>query len=218
MLTLFKRRVAEYPKELLDIAINEACYAVIDTELTGLDPKRDSIVSIGAIKMYGMRIKLGEAFYRLVKPQTALTSDSVVVHGITPSEVEEKPYIGGVIPELMDFCKGCVLVGHFIHLDLMFLNREIKRFSGQSLDNPAVDTYRIHDWVKHHNGDFSRHFGQDNGKDLFSIAKNYNIEITEAHNALMDAFITAQLFQRFLSHLPKLGVRTVRDLLRVGKP
>lgn len=218
MLTLFKRRVAEYPKELLDIAINEACYAVIDTELTGLDPKRDSIVSIGAIKMSGMRIKLGEAFYRLVKPQTALTSDSVVVHGITPSEVEEKPYIGGVIPELMNFCKECVLVGHFIHLDLMFLNREIKRFSGQSLDNPAVDTYRIHDWVKHHNGDFSRQYGDDGEKDLFSLAKKYKIQVSEAHNALMDAFITAQLFQRFLSRLPQLGVRTVRDLLIIGRP
>jgi DNA polymerase-3 subunit epsilon len=218
MLTLFKRRVADYPKDLLDIAINEACYAVIDTELTGLDPKRDSIVSIGAIKMSGMRIKLGEAFYRLVKPQTALTSDSVVVHGITPSEVEEKPYIGGVIPELMNFCKGCVIVGHFIHLDLMFLNREIKRFSGQSLDNPAVDTYRIHDWVKHHNGDFSRQYGDDGEKDLFSLAKKYKIQVSMAHNALMDAFITAQLFQRFLSRLPQLGVRTVRDLLIIGRP
>jgi DNA polymerase-3 subunit epsilon len=218
MLTLFKRRVADYPKDLLDIAINEACYAVIDTELTGLDPKQDSIVSIGAIKMSGMRIKLGEAFYRLVKPQTALTSDSVVVHGITPSEVEEKPYIGGVIPELMNFCKGCVIVGHFIHLDLMFLNREIKRFSGQSLDNPAVDTYRIHDWVKHHNGDFSRQYGDDGEKDLFSLAKKYKIQVSMAHNALMDAFITAQLFQRFLSRLPQLGVRTVRDLLIIGRP
>lgn len=218
MLTLFKRRVAEYPKELLDIPINEACYAVIDTELTGLDPKRDSIVSIGVIKMAGMRIKLGEAFYRLVKPQTALTSGSVVVHGITPSEVEEKPYIGSLIPELLDFCKECVLVGHFIHLDLMFLNREIKRFSRQSFDNPAVDTYRIHDWVKHHNGDFSRQYGDNGEKDLFSLAKKYKIQVSGAHNALMDAFITAQLFQRFLSRLPQLGVRTVRDLLIIGRP
>lgn len=217
MIALFKRNVAEYPKELLDIAINEACYAVIDTELTGLDPKRDSIVSIGAIKMSGMRIKLGEAFYRLVKPQTALTSDSVVVHGITPSEVEEEPYIGSVIPELMNFCKGCVLVGHFIHLDLMFLNREIKRFSGQSLDNPAVDTYRIHDWIKN-NGDFARQFGDNGGKDLFSLAKKYKIQVSGAHNALMDAFITAQIFQRFLSHLPKIGVKTVRDILSIGRP
>jgi len=218
MLALFKKRITEYPKELLDIAINEACYTVIDTELTGLDPKQDSIVSIGAIKMTGMRIKLGETFYKLVKPQTALTSDSVVVHGITPSDVKEKPYIGSLIPELLDFCKGCVLVGHFIHLDLLFLNREIKRFSVQSFDNPAIDTYRIYDWIKHHNGDFSRQYGGNGDKDLFSLAKKYKIQVSDAHNALMDAFITAQLFQRFLSHLPKLGVRTLRDLLIIGRP
>jgi hypothetical protein len=34
----------------------------------------------------------------------------------------------------------------------------------------------------------------------------------------MDAFITAQLFQRFLRVLPGLGVRTVKELLRIGRP
>jgi hypothetical protein len=34
----------------------------------------------------------------------------------------------------------------------------------------------------------------------------------------MDAFITAQLFQRFLPVLPKFGVTTVKDLLRIGRP
>ena len=42
---------------------------VVDTELTGLDEKKDSIVSIGAVRMTGGRIELGDMFYRLVSPR-----------------------------------------------------------------------------------------------------------------------------------------------------
>jgi DNA polymerase III epsilon subunit-like protein len=45
-------------------------YVVLDTELTGLDEKKDSIVSIGAVRMHGGSIALGDTFYRLLKPET----------------------------------------------------------------------------------------------------------------------------------------------------
>ena len=48
------------------IPIGEANYVVVDTELTGLNPRSDSIISIGAMKMLGSRIDLGNAFYRLI--------------------------------------------------------------------------------------------------------------------------------------------------------
>ena len=37
-------------------------FVVLDTELTGLDAKRDSVVSVGAVKMAGTRIELGRSF------------------------------------------------------------------------------------------------------------------------------------------------------------
>ena len=81
--------------------VTEASYVVVDTELTGLDEKRDSIVSIGAVRMTGARIELGDTFYRLVSPRTELGSDSVVIHEITPSEVAEQPSIETVLDELL---------------------------------------------------------------------------------------------------------------------
>lgn len=49
-------------------SIKELNYVVVDTELTGLNERRDSIISIGAIKMHGGRIDMGNTFYKLVKP------------------------------------------------------------------------------------------------------------------------------------------------------
>lgn len=212
------RRPDRAHAELCKLPVDEACYVVIDTELTGLDSKRDSIVSLGAIKMTGGRIDVGNTFYRVVKPETDFSSESVMVHGITPSDVAELPSIDSVMDEFLAFCTGCVVIGHFVSLDLMFLNKELKRLSHGAFSNPIVDTYRIHDWIEHQEGDFSRHFGENGDKDLFSLAKKYGIQVTGAHNALMDAFVTAQLFQRFLSLMPKLGVKTVKDLVKTGRP
>ena len=44
------------------MALESARYVVIDTELTGLDEKKDSIVSIGAVRMEGGRIEMGDSF------------------------------------------------------------------------------------------------------------------------------------------------------------
>lgn len=199
--------------------ISECRYVVLDTELTGLDVKKDSIVSIGAIAMTGGSIHLGETLYRLVSPETKMRGESVVIHGITPSDVADMPPIDQTMDELLRFCEGAVVVGHFLSLDLKFLNKELKRLEDRLFPCPVADTFRIHDWIRQHDVAFGAHYnGMVQDTDLFTMARKYHIQVSAAHNALMDAFVTAQLFQLFLSFLPGLGVRTVKDLLRIGKP
>lgn len=206
-------------RESINLPLEDAEYVVFDTELTGLDIKRDSILSIGAVRMHGSSINIGETFYKLLSPSTEISHDGVVIHGITPSDVEGKPVIDAVLQEFIDFCGSAIIVGHFVSLDMGFINREAKRVCNISLSNQTVDTCRIYEWIKENSGSFSRHFeGRPEQMDLFSIAREYTVPISEGHNALSDAFITAQLFQRFLNILPNLGARNTRDLLRVGRP
>lgn len=222
MLDLFKRGagVVDNEQSFPDLAtpIDQCRYAVIDTELTGLDFKKDSIVSIGAVAMTGGRIRLGETFYEMVSPRTAFRYESVVVHNIMPSEVAGKPSADIVIQDLLTFCAGAVVVGHFLSLDLHFLNKELKAVSGRPFPNLVVDTWRIHSWIRHQTDAASRDFGESGDRDLFALAEKYSVPVAQAHDALGDAFITAQLFQRFLTILPGLGVRTIKDLLTIGKP
>ena len=218
MLALFNRGTAETGVDLA-LPLEAARYVVMDTELTGLDARKDSIVSVGAVGMQGGRIMLGETFYEMVSPGTAMRSESVVVHGITPSDVADKPAIDIVIEDLLAFCDGAVVVGHFLSLDLGFLNKEMKRLHNTKFPPPVADTLQIHEWMQDHSrGSRGQYDACEENKDLFSLANKYQIPVSTAHNALMDAFITAQLFQRFLSLLPGLGVRTVKELLRIAKP
>jgi DNA polymerase-3 subunit epsilon len=199
--------------------IKDCNFAAFDTELTGLDFKKDSVISIGALKMKGSRIFPGKVFYRLVKPEADLSSESVVVHGITHSDLADAENLQSVLADFIDFIGDSVLIGHFVFIDLNFLNRAMKRFFGFSLRNPVIDTYSIHDWLYENDSRFARHFnGMTLKKDLFSMAKRYGIRVQTAHNALIDAYITAQLFQRFISFLPDCGINTLEELLMVGKP
>ncbi len=201
------------------LPIEQIPFVVVDTELTGLDMKRDSVISVGAIKMAGTRIELGRSFYRLVSPRANFKRESIVVHGITPDDVAAKPSLDIVAEELLAFCGDRILVGHFFSIDLGFLAREASAIRSADLRRRAVDTVRIHGWVEQqrlrHAGGYAAAEGELN---LVSLAQRHGIRIGGAHNALTDAFITAQLLQRQLRALPGLGVRTLGDLLRVGKP
>jgi DNA polymerase-3 subunit epsilon len=198
--------------------MREAQYAVIDLELTGLDEKKDSIVSIGAVCVRGGAIDLGNTFYRLVSPRTELKASSVVIHEITPSEVAEEPSIDSVIGEFLDFCGDAVLVGHFVDIDLGFLNRELKRIRRTRLANHAIDTMSIYEWLRKRNKSGSCPATLFAGYRLYEILKCYGIPVNGAHNALMDAFATAQLLQRFFPLLKEAGAKDISDLLTIGSP
>lgn len=200
-----------------DLPVTEARFTALDTELTGLDKKKDTIISIGAIKMSGGRIDLGQSFYQLVNPGMEIGMASIVVHEITPSDVKERPPIDSVIISFIEFCSDSILLGHFISIDLAFINREAVRMTGQPLKNHAVDTMMLVDWLKWNN------HGQDTALDtetyqLHEIAKALGIAPQGAHNAMMDAFMTAQVFQRLVPRLERHGIRTTERLLEVGDP
>jgi len=209
-----------FPREVLSVPLERAPFLVLDTELTGLETRRDSIVAIGAVPMTGARIELGRGYSRLVAPRSDLSVGSILVHGITHGEASGSPPIDAVLPEFLELCAGRVLVGHVVGIDLGFLAKETRRIWGRAIANPAVDTAAIFTHLERcreqpcafHEG------GPGGGGDLFSLARGRGIEVRRSHEALGDAFVTAQLFQRYLRDLPSQGVETVGQLLKVSKP
>ena len=210
-----KRRLTIDPRTPID----EADYVAFDTELTGLDVKRDTIISIGAVKLRGGRIFPGRTFYRLIRPESELRPESVVVHELTHSDLEEAERASDALLEFLDFIGDSVLLGHFVHIDLSFVGRSMRKLFGANFARGAVDTATLHDWLVDNDSRFAAyHGGISLKKDLFSTAKRYGIAVDRAHDALYDAFLSAQLLQRFLPFLPAAGVRSVKELLEVSKP
>ncbi len=212
---LRKRELQLYDSEY---SITNQQYVVIDTELTGLDETKDSIISIGAVKMDGRRIELGKAFHKLIKPQCNMKSESILIHGITPAEVEKKPLIEGVIREFLNFCGMDIIIGHFVSIDMSFINKEVRRILGSVMRNPVLDTSLIYGYLKKKYAQRDIFISYPGDVELYELAKRFGIPVNGAHDALIDAFITAQLFQRFIPLLIGAGIRRIGDLLSFGSP
>lgn len=213
MLSIFKRK--NKFNNFNNIHIDEAEYTVIDTELTGLNENKDTIIAIGSIKMKGKTIKLGEIFYRKIKPKTYDFKDSIKIHEITPSELEKCPDIKPILKEFLSFCKDSFIIGHYILIDLCFLKKEINRQLNKSFNLPAIDTFLIYKWLVS-KGMFSDALSDD--PSLQNVANYLGVQVKNLHNALSDAFITAQIFQRLLNYLGELKLYTIQDLLNIGSP
>lgn len=191
------------------VAVDQARYVVFDTELTGLDRKQDTLVSIGALRMQGRRILLGETFYTLVNPQRTLTSDNVKIHQILPSELVDQPLVETALQQFLTFIGDDILVGHFVHIDIAMIERAL----GRKLPNRQIDTARYYDWLERNRRQFLG--ASDTGPIptvLFDIAAKFDIPLPGAHNALIDAYLTAQIWQRLLIDLPDFGLSKVKDL------
>jgi DNA polymerase-3 subunit epsilon len=198
--------------------IDQCPFVVFDTELSGLDARKDFIVSIGAIKMTGGLIHTGKEFYRLIRPTGEMTRKSVEIHGMTPDELYKKENLETVLPDFLEFIQDAVLVGHFINIDLKFMKKALKNSCGYQIKNPALDTHTVHEWIYENGVEFKKHYhGGSTKTDLFSVAQRYGITVEAAHDALGDAFITAQLFQRFLHFLHAEGMQKLSELSKIGR-
>lgn len=156
-------------------------YTVVDIETTGLDPKKDKITEIGAI-----RIEKGQKtaeFHKLVNPGRKLEERVRELTGLSDEVLFEAPFIGEVIEEFLAFeTTGC-LMGHSILFDYSFLKRAAVNV-GKSFEKEGIDTLGI-----------ARQYLQElESRSLPYLCQHFGIE-HKAHRALSDVEATWSLYQ-----------------------
>ena len=216
-MTLWPKRKPESRGELEiahDTPLDSLHYVVLDTELTSLEHRTNRLLSVGAVGMRGASIRLGEQFYRMVNPEVEIPAKSVLIHQIRSDDVKDAANISKTFDELNQFIRGTVLVGHFAHIDLKILRKEMAQ-TGHTLQNPAIDTARVHHWLLRQ-GRYSEDLTSQLEKlDLETVAIAYGLNPENAHHALADAFLTAQVWQKMLVMLQNKGVSNLKKLLKI---
>ena len=191
---------------------------VLDTELTGLDSDKNEIIAMGGVRIRNMRICSNETFYALVKPDNQLHSASTVLHRITPQELLKARTLEDVLPEFIKFCGGAVLVGHYLRLDLEFINKAAVKLFGGPIRTPYLDTLRLamaYNESKH--GHYYDHYNISGAYTLSALAKEFNLPLFTEHNAIQDAMQTAYLFLFLAKKMSDHGFRTLHDFLHAGR-
>lgn len=201
-----------------DQALDAYVYTVVDTELTGLSARKEEIVSLAAVRVQGLRIVPGEFVYTLVRPAIPLPKISTLIHRLTPELLVDAPALHEVLPEFIEFCRGTLLVGHHIGLDMRFINRACQRLYGQRLANPCLDTMRMAMlWRDRNRSSQYEQFDTRISYTLADLAEEFGLPRFPAHNALGDALQTAYLFIYLARKTARTTPLTLRELYRAGQ-
>lgn len=158
-------------------------YTVIDLEMTGLAPKTDRIIEIGAVKVRNGKI---EATYgMLVNPHRPIPERVSQLTGITNemvcNQVEENEAIEG----LLAFVGEDILVGQNISFDYSFLKQWAAN-QKKTLEKQACDTLKI----------ARKLLPAEQSKTLEALCEYFQIERSVGHRALDDAIQTQRLLER----------------------
>ena len=99
----------------------------IDCETTGLDPRRDDIVTVAAVHIRGARILAASRFEAMVKPAAKMNVEAIKVHRLREGDVAGGRTMEEVLPELLRFIGSRPLVGYYLEFDLAMINKHARR-------------------------------------------------------------------------------------------
>ena len=99
---------------------------VLDTETTGLDPKKgDRVIEIGCIEILDKR-RLGEHFHVYINPERKVHAEAEAIHGLSNQFLSDKPLFKDIAEDFLRFVDDAELIIHNAPFDVGFLNREFE--------------------------------------------------------------------------------------------
>lgn len=164
-------------------------YVCFDCETTGLNPKEDDIISIGAVIIKNDTILSSKKFTKFIKPKTKIQTQAIEIHHIRECDLENAEDIDTVIEEFLDFIGNRKLVGYYLEFDIAMINKYLKPKLGIKLPNKTHEVSAIyHDWKIEiiPQGYIDLRFD--------TIMDELKIPSFGKHDALNDALMTAMMF------------------------
>lgn len=181
-----------------DCPLRDVPMIAVDLETTGLNPDRDSIVSIGMITMDIERISCRDARHWIFKPDRALTGSSVPIHEITHSVVQRSPGLETRFGDILAALAGKVVVVHFAPIERRFLAEAARRIYGYPLSFPIIDTMDLE--KRHYRTGLRWLFPKADSLRLDACRARLHLPRYKAHHALTDALATAELLLAQVAH------------------
>ena len=166
-------------------------YVILSTETTGLNPKKDVILSFGAIGVLNDIIRISDNFEVVILQYKYLHDNGLSNEFLIESKLSKlaEPQ---AIQALIDYIGNAVLVGHRIHFDIEMINNVLEKMNCSKLKNEALDVEIMHQKLLDiTNKSFS----------LEDLVNSYKIPQSERNSASDDAYSIALLFLKLKSRL-----------------
>lgn len=173
----------------------------LDLETTGLDPKKDAVIEIGALRFDGQRVE--DEWTTLINPNRHIPEFITGLTGINDEMVRQAPSIRDVLDELAAFIGDAPILGHNIQFDLSFF----KKYNLFTL-NDRVDTYEM----------AAALLPSASRYNLGALGQALNIPLPATHRALEDARVTRGVYQRLYAQALELPLELLAEIVRQGEP
>jgi DNA polymerase III subunit epsilon len=189
------------------MSLRDTTFVVVDLETTGGAPDGGGITEVGAVKVRGGE-ELG-VLATLVNPGDRIPPFITVLTGITEAMVAPAPPIERVLPALLEFLTGAVLVAHNAPYDVGFLKAACVRH-GYPWPAPRVlDTAAMARRVLIRDEVPNRRLG--------TLAQYFRTPRRPTHRALDDALATVDVLHALIARLGGHKVFTLGDTLEFVK-
>lgn len=181
----------------------------VDIETTGLDPRRDHVLSIGFVPVDGLVIDLSGAFHEVIRSDVSV-GQSATVHGLTDDRLAAGAELSSVLPALLTALTGRVLLAHFSVIEEGFLGQACLARYGVPLPLSSVDTLELHRRI------ITSPSGAPSAGALRLPAArdHFHLPRYRGHEALTDALACAELYLAQASYLSRNGEVTLKTLQR----
>lgn len=157
-------------------------YVCIDLETTGLNPKTDKIIEIGAVKVVNDRIV--QEWETFVNPGELLKERIIELTGICDEQLADAPTIADVLPGLLALTQNSVLLGHRVMFDYSFVKKAAVN-GRMTFERKGIDTLKI----------ARKYLADLESRSLGYLCTYYGIS-HNAHRALNDARATVELYRK----------------------
>ncbi|TMK60587.1 MAG: 3'-5' exonuclease [Actinobacteria bacterium] len=182
----------------------------LDFETTGLDLDRDEVISFGLIPIRDGRIALSGQVYQEVAPEADPSHSSIRVHHLRAQDLAIAPAMHDVTDAFRAELDGRFALAWAAEVEIAFLR---KVFGGgkRAWRRRTIDVRTLIMAVERLQGEG----GPAGYYALTAAATRFGVPVEQAHHALDDAFMTAELFLVAANALEARGHGSIRDLLRI---
>lgn len=168
-------------------------FIAFDLETTGIQPRTDAVVEIGAVRFSGTEPV--KTFSTLINPGRPIPPEASAVNGITDDMVADKPTVEKVLEELSEFCGDFPLVAHNAPFDFKFLLAAVEKHKARAPKGVVLDSCQLARVV------FPGMFNYKLG----TLVNHFGFPSGTFHRAEEDSVYCGRLFARILEALEKAG-------------
>lgn len=166
----------------------------LDCETTGLDVRRDHIVSIGAVRIQGQRILTSQRLELLVRPPHGVSADSVRIHQLRERDLEQGLPVQQAVLQLLEFIGSRPLVGYYLEFDVAMVNRVLRPVLGIALPQPCIEVSALYHDYKFRQLPPHRQQNPEIDLRFATLMQDLEMPQSRAHDAVNDAVMAALAF------------------------